>query len=336
MVVRKGVAEGEHTLRRLAGAQEGRQRLARIAGLVPVVGELGRQCGIDVEAGMNHVHGCGHCRMQRQSFAGQKLVIDRFLQEAVAELHDLVVARLQQMTVDRLPQRRGDLSLLHSRHDPEDVVSRGLTGYGDHAQEVSRRRGETTDPGEEHLSKREADALVAPFSDGEELLGEERIAPSALVEASDKGASGGLAQDARQLSVNFAWREPGQLESLDLSAAIQLGEQGQEWMALVHLVSAVRPDHHHTAMGEVSHQELEQIAGRSIRPMKVLQRNDGACVRGDALDQPEHLEVQAGLGCRCGRLGPSFAFVVGHQVGDQLQDGRSRRPDDAAEVVRRQ
>ena len=115
------------------------------------------------------------------------------------------------------------------------------------------------------------------------------------------GAIGRTAEDARQLVVDFAAGERGELEAIDLPAPPQLGEQGQERMALVQLVGAVRPDQHHAALGEVSYQEAEQVAGRPIRPMKVLQRDDGDGIGGDALDQSEHLEVERGL--RCGRGG---------------------------------
>ena len=137
--------------------------------------------------------------------------------------------------------------------------------------------------------------MLAPLRDGEELLGEEGIAAAAVVEPRDEGAIGRTAEDARQLVVDFAARERRELEAIHLPAAPQLGEQGQERMALVQLVGAVRPDQHHAALGEVSYQEAEQVAGRPIRPVKVLQRDDGDCIGGDALDQSEHLEVERGL-----------------------------------------
>jgi hypothetical protein len=60
-------------------------------------------------------------------------------------------------------------------------------------------------------------------------------------------------------------------------------------VALIQLIGAIRPDEHDAAMREVPYQEPKQVAGRSIRPVKILQRDDGGCVRRDALDQPEHL-----------------------------------------------
>ena len=111
MVVREGVAEGEHPLRRPPGAHQGRQRPARIACFVPVVGQLGGDRRIDVMAGMDGFDRSGDRRMQGQPLAGQKLVVDRFPDEAVAELHDVRVARQQQVTVDRLPQCGGQLGL---------------------------------------------------------------------------------------------------------------------------------------------------------------------------------------------------------------------------------
>ena len=106
-------------------------------------------------------------------------------------------------------------------------------------------------------------------------------------------------------------------------------------MAIVQLVGAVGPDQHHAAVGEISHQEPEHVAGRWIGPMQVLECDDGDRIRGDALDQPEHLEVEGGLARRGGRFGRSVPSAR-LEVGDQLQDGGSCRPDDAVEVIRAQ
>ena len=332
--MRECVAEREHPLRRPSGAQQGRQRPAPIACLVPVVSQLGGHRRIDVEAGVDRFDRCGDRGMQRQPLAWQQLLVGGFPEEAVAELHDLVVARQQQVAVDRLPQRGSHLGLLHVGDDRQDVVSRGLTGDGDDAQQVSRRGRQAADSGQQRLSKGQTHALLAALLHGEQLLGEEGVAPAALVQASDEGAVGRVAEDARELVVNLGARERGELDALDLPAAPQLGEQGEKRMALVQLVGAIGPDQHHAAAGEISHQEPEHVAGRSIRPVQVLERDDGGRVRGDALDQPEHLEVEGGLARRGGRFGRSLALAAGLEVGDQLQYGGSCRPDDAVEVLR--
>ena len=230
--------------------------------------------------------------MQRQPLTGQKLVVHRLLQEAVAELHDLVIAGKQQLAIDCLPQGRGELRLLHLRHRCQDVVPCGLTGHGDHSQEIPGRIRESTDPGQQRLAKREADALLASLRDGEELLREEGVPAAAVVEPRDKGAIGRTAENARQLVMDFVACEGRELEAIHLPAPSQLGEQVQKRMPLVQLVGAVRPDQHHATLGQVSYQEAQQVAGGPIRPMQVLQRNDGHGIGGNALDQSKHLEVK--------------------------------------------
>ena len=42
--------------------------------------------------------------MERQPLTGQELVVDRLAQEAVAELHDFVVASEQEVAIDCLPE----------------------------------------------------------------------------------------------------------------------------------------------------------------------------------------------------------------------------------------
>ena len=134
--------------------------------------------------------------------------------------------------------------------------------------------------------------MLASLRDGEELLREERVPTAAVVEPRDEGAIGRAAEDARHLVMDFVPRERRELEAIHLPAPSQLGEQGLEWMALVQLVGAVRPDQHHATLGQVSYQEAQQVAGGPIRPMQVLQRDDGDGIGGNALDQAKHLEVK--------------------------------------------
>ncbi|HXI82167.1 MAG TPA: hypothetical protein VNM34_15270 [Verrucomicrobiae bacterium] len=262
--------------------------------------------------------------------------MDRLAHQVVAELHDLVVAGEQEVALGSLSERCGDLGRLHPGHGREDVVACGQTCHGNHAQQISGRRGEGTDPGQQRLPEGETDALLAPLRDGEELLGEEGIAATAVVEARHERAIRWMAQDARQLIVYLDPGERGELEALDLSAPPQLGEQGQERMAFIELVGAIRPDHHHPSLGEVAYQEAEQVAGRPIGPVKVLQRDDGDGIGGDSLDQPEHLEVEPGLRRQLEGGGRRIAGSVRLEVGNELQDRGSRGPDDAVEFGRRQ
>ncbi len=224
----------------------------------------------------------------------------------MAELHDLVVAGQQQVAVDRLAQRPGHLGRLHAGDDRQDVVARGLPGHGDDAEEMSRRGRQAADPGQQRLPQGEPQALLAPLLapllDGEQLLGEERVAAAALVETGDECAVRRAAEDARQLVVDLARRERDELDALHLARATQLGEQGEERVALVQLVRPIGADQDHATLGEVPYQEPQHVAGRSVRPVQVLQHDDGHRVRRDPLDQSEHLQVEGRLGARMGRL----------------------------------
>ncbi len=178
--------------------------------------------------------------------------------------------------------------------------------------------------------------MLSPLLHGEQLLGEERVASAALVEAGDEGSVWGTAEDPRELVMDLARRERDELDALHLSSAAQLGEQGEERMALIELVGAIGADQHHATVREVPHQEPQHVAGRSIRPVQVLQHDHGDRVRGDALDQAEHLEVEGGLGGGRECVGNGLAVAAGLEVGDQLLDGRSGGPDDAVELLGRQ
>ena len=156
------------------------------------------------------------------------------------------------------------------------------------------------------------------------------------MQAGDKGAVGWFAEDARELIANLVGRERGELDALHLPASPQLGEEGKEWVALIQLVGAIGPDQHHAVLAKIADQEQEHVPGGSIGPVQVLQRDHGGRVRRHALDQAQHLEVEGGLARRGGRLGRVLARIAGREVGDQLQDGGPCRPDDAAEVRRRQ
>ena len=271
--------------------------------------------------------------MELQPLARQQLVVHRLANEAVAELHDLIGAGQQQVAVDCFPQRSRQIGRLHPGDDRQDVVARGLAGDGDHAEEVPRCGREATDPSQQRLPEREPKALLSPLLHGEQLLGEERVAAAALVEAGDEGTIGRTAEDARELVADLARGERGELDALHLPAAAELGEEAEEQMALVQLVRAIGAEQHDAPVRQVAHQEPQHVAGRLVRPVQVLERDDGDHVRGDALDQAEHLEVEDGLGGGGGCVASGLALAAEPEVGDEVPDGRSRRTDDAVELV---
>jgi hypothetical protein len=126
-----------------------------------------------------------------------------------------------------------------------------------------------------------------------------------------------LGQEVRQLGLG----EGQQLHPLHLRKPQQLTEQGPERMPAVQVVSAIAGDHQQPVRAEPGQQEADQIPGRGVRPVQVLddqqQRRDlvadPAQHVGHRLEQRQ--PVQAGVARR------AFNWCLAGSAGDPAQPG---------------
>jgi hypothetical protein len=74
-----------------------------------------------------------HRGVQRKPLTGQELVVDGLPDQAVTEPHDAIIAGHQEVPVDGLPERGGNLRLPRISDPREDVMTRDLAGDRDDA-----------------------------------------------------------------------------------------------------------------------------------------------------------------------------------------------------------
>ena len=131
----------------------------------------------------------------------------------------------------------------------------------------------------------------------------------------------------------------GQLDALDGPAAVQLGQIGPKPLG-PRLVAAVACDQQDPLVAQVADQERQQVAGRAVRPVQVLQNQHQRALLAQAPEQAEqHLE-QASLGSLAwragglrlpqggqqpGQLGPGGAGQLAHAPGAQLGEQDPQR-----------
>ena len=193
------------------------------------------------------------------------------------------------------------------------------------AQDGLRAGGEPLDPQHQRVAHRLRQVpLRAGARRGQQLLGEERVAVGALQQPPGQLALGRRAEDPGELLGQLGRAEALQLDPLDAAGTLLRGQERAQRMAPVQLVAAIGGDQQQRLAAQVADQEREQVAGRAVGPVQVLdgddQRRELAQPRERAeqqLEQPPLLrrpapcpQAPSSPGCRCasaGRAGPSTA-----------------------------
>jgi hypothetical protein len=181
------------------------------------------------------------------------------------------------------------------------------------------------DPAEQDVLEARGQAApvaVALAGGGEQLLGEERVALRAAEDPLDKVVVGARAEDAGQQVGDVGAAEAAHLEPVGPAAAVQSGQERTEGMAAVQLVGAVG-QHEQQPSLQIADQEGEQIQGRAVGPVHVLDHQHGRGPPGEALQQGEECLEQPGLPPRAGRRRLLALPELGQQAGQQ----RPSRPD---------
>ncbi len=89
--------------------------------------------------------------------------------------------------------------------------------------------------------------------------------------------------------------ERAQVEPVHPPATIELGQERAQRMPAVELVGAVGGDDHDPLGAQVAHQEREEIAGRAIRPVQILEHEQQRAVSRRAPQEAERKLEQATL-----------------------------------------
>jgi hypothetical protein len=101
------------------------------------------------------------------------------------------------------------------------------------------------------------------------------------------GSRGWLAEHRGDLRGSLGRVEPAQLDPHQ-AAALQLGDERAQRVARAQLVVAVRGDEQQPALAYAQpvHEMGDQLPGRRVRPVQVLQDHDDGRLVGEAFQEP--------------------------------------------------
>jgi hypothetical protein len=216
-------------------------------------------------------------------------------------------------------------------------------GHGRHAHDRLDRLGQRGDARHEHATQRRRQprgALVRPGH--EQLLDEEWVAIRALVDARDLVGRRRRPADRGDQLAGPGEIQSRQLETLDPSGALQLGQPGQERVTSVELVGAEGHDQPDALVAKLADEIGDEVAGGRIGPVKVLDDDDDRLDgrqptegREDRLEQPGLLRrpVRGCIADRRSERRNEPGEVATGAVHDDLQRGRVEVADQAAQGV---
>ena len=334
-----GLDRGVSDLRRLSGADRGRQRFGEPPSRVPVVGQFGQRQRRVLAEGQLRVggEGRGDTLVQGGSLAGQQVVVHGLVAEGVAERvqlagphHQLAAHRLAQGRVDRCGVEVGDI--------PQERVAHPAADHRGDAQQPLRRRVDAGDALENDVTDRRRQ--VGAPAGGDELLDEERIAISPIDDPVQQSRCRLGADDPTDQLADLLPTKRTEVHLHGPSGTHQLADGDRQ---AVRSDALGRPPRRHHDDGRRTHgvgHEQQEIARRLVGPMQVLDEDDERSVRGrgeeltgDPGEEPE------AIGRVGGRGHPAIGAITGGQVAKDLgerciRDGVGERQAGPGEHVR--
>ena len=154
--------------------------------------------------------------------AGQQVGVDDLRQQRVAEAIGAgVVVDLEDVAGDRLANRLDQLALRQLRHRGEEALVSSRAGDGDRAEDPLGRIGQLRNAADEDVAERARDR-TGPSVDADaarlardDLLGEERIALRAGMNALDHATPQAVTEDRGELLTLLREIERPQIQALD-------------------------------------------------------------------------------------------------------------------------
>ena len=159
----------------------------------------------------------------------------------------------------------------------------------------------------------------------DELLHVERQAVGAFEQHVDHGGLRPAAEDPGQLLPHLVATEGRELDPLDGSRSIQLGQERSQRVSPVQVVAAVGRDDDQPLRPHVADDEPQEIAGGSVGPVQVLDDQHERAVPGRPPERPEDSLEEPGQAA--GRIHGFVAVDAARPRGDQPEDIRGRAED---------
>ncbi|MDH6501877.1 hypothetical protein M2156_008096 [Streptomyces sp. SAI-149] len=237
----------------------------------------------------------GERSVQPRPFARQEIGVHGFPGQGVPEGVRVPLAGHQQLPPDGLAQGRLQLLLGQAHGVPQQVVLDTPPGDGGGAQHLLSGVGQLLEADQQHIGEPTGHPAVPAPRGGEQLLGVEGVALGPLDDPPHRGVrQRPLAQRPYQPGHLAVGHRP-QLQPLDTGQPHQLGEQRPQRMTSVQIVRAVGGEYGQPMCGRSSRrplqdpaaeQEPQQVPGRLVGPVQILQDEQQGMGVGEVGEQP--------------------------------------------------
>ena len=303
-----GVGLGVRGGRGVGRADRRAQRLGLVAGAVEVVGDRRREARAAV-AGQPRLQRARHGAVQLGALAGQQVVVDDLAQQDVAEGVAVAGVDGDDVAGDRVAQRGAQRGVVEHLELFQERVVGGL-GDRERADDFLGGLWQPLDADHQRVAEAWRQGTGAG---GQQLLDEERVAVAAAHQAVDLLGRRLVAGDLVGHRLDVGGQQPAQLDAPRLGRALQDGQQRAQGMTPVQLVGAVAERDQHALVGEVAPEEGEEVAGRAVGPVDVLDDQDDGRVAAEAVDRRQQRLEEPRLGLAVGLV--ALLVAGGRSVG---------------------
>ena len=209
----------------------------------------------------------------------------------------------QQASVHRGAHRRLDRRLIELDHRGQQLRIGVPADGGQRREHLSARRVKARDVSLDELREKGGDGVTGEVC-GNDLLGEQRVALASSHELVHERWRRGEAQHRSGLHRYRVAIEAVELDALDATHAAELGDSTAQVRVANELVSTVGADEHDLFVDKAPGEMLEQVPGGGIRPLEIVEADDGGALRAQLADEPEGQDEHvAGSPCaRCRQL----------------------------------
>ncbi len=258
----------------------------------PVVSEHG--AGVQIRAGQLGVvlEGLGIGLVQLSALAGKQIIVDRGPPQGVTEA--VPASRRiddQQLLLDRLAQGQMQLGLGQSSHERQQAVRRPARGGRHDAERVLGARREELGAGQQDVAQggREVVGIETPVArDVQQLLDEQRDALGALRDEVDQLTVRAMAEDGLDLGGDAVGLETRQLHPLNSPLLVPARGDPSERMSAMQLIGPYGEHEQQPAAGGPGDQQREEVEGRPVGPLHVLEREHQRRAGRQPDDDAEH------------------------------------------------